>query len=188
MYFPFYLLFIVLSEFLGDYLKVHNMVYENIHFFNYFEIPIEFNFSFWLFFNFFKNTRYRMLPIICSVIYLLCWIIDIVYLSRLRFFFYSFSYTIGNLVLLVLILLYFIQLVMSDAILSFRENMMFWVSLGLLLYYLGSFPYYGLHNTIAFKYREINIAYTYIVDILDCLMYLMFTFSFIWGKPNTKSL
>lgn len=188
VFFPVYLFFIVLSEYVGWHLRVNHLISYNINFYNYLVIPTEFSFTFWLFYQAFKAGKYRWLPAVCTTVYFLCWIIDMAYLSKLRLSFYSFSYTIGNLVLLVLILWYFIQLVNSNAILTFRSNMMFWVSLGLLLYYLGSFPYYGLRNTIAYNFRELNITYSYIVLVLDCLMYLMFTFSFIWGKPNTKSL
>ncbi len=65
--------------------------------------------------------------------------------------------------------------------------MLFWVSLGLLLYYLGAFPYYGLRNVLARDFQGVYITYTYIVYVLDILMYLMFTISFIWGKPNIAS-
>lgn len=187
-FFPFYLFVLVLAECVGWMLRKSDMISSNIHLYNYFVIPLEFCFTFWLFYQSFKAKKYKWLPAVCTVVYFCSWIVDMVYLSRLRFSFYSFSYTVGNLVLLVLILTYFIQLVTSDAILNFRTDMMFWVSLGLLFYYLGSFPYYGLRNTIAYNFRELNITYSYIVLVLDCLMYLMFTFSFIWGKPNTKSL
>lgn len=101
--------------------------------------------------------------------------------------FNSFSSTVGNLLLLILIWSFFIQLVSSNAILTFRRNMLFWVSLGLLLFYLGAFPYYGLRNILARDFKEVYIIYTYIVYVLDILMYVMFTISFIWGKPNISA-
>lgn len=65
--------------------------------------------------------------------------------------------------------------------------MLFWISLGLLIYYLGAFPYYGMRNVLAKEYKEIYITYGYIIYVLDILMYVMFTISFIWGKPNIAS-
>jgi len=159
----------------------------NLAYFNYFEIPIEFTFFILLFRRAFKLTRIYWLPIVCLIVYITSWLMDVFFFGKWEFIFNSFSCTIGNLLLLILILSYFIQLVTSNAILTFRNNMLFWVSLGLLLYYLGAFPYYGLRNTIAYNYREINITYTYIMYVLNCLMYLMFTISFIWGKPNIES-
>ncbi len=187
-WFTVYLCFIVVSEFIGQslYRPGGNNTLNNA-FFNYFEIPTEFLFFFWLFFVTGKQYKYRGLPIVCACIYLLCWLIDRVYIGKQLFSFYSFSYTIGNLLLLVLIWRYFIHLVTSNHILFFRNDMLFWISTGLLIFYLGTFPYYGLRNTMSANIPKLYRTYSYIVYFLDCLMYIMFTFSFIWGKPNTKS-
>lgn len=184
-WFPVYLLFIVISEFIGAYLNDIKASRLNQAYFNYFEIPIEFVFFFLLFHQSYKLSKYNWLPIVSLVVYLASWMLDVLYFSKLQFFFYSFSYTIGNLLLLVLIMGYFIRLVTSDAILDFRHDMFFWVGSGMLLYYLGAFPYYGLRNTLAYNYREIYNTYNYIMYVLNCLMYVMFSFSFIWGKPRS---
>lgn len=184
-WFTLYLLFIVITEFIGWYLLVIDSPEKNQAFYNYFEIPTEFLFFFFLFNQSYKTSKYKWLPIACTVIYLLSWMMDILYFSKLEFFFYSFSYTVGNLLLLVLILGYFIRLVTSDAILGFRQDMLFWVGTGMLIYYLGSFPYYGLRNTLIKNYQDAHVTYTYIMYVLNCLMYIMFSFSFIWGKPRS---
>ncbi len=187
VFFVLYLTFIVAAEMLGIYLRNTQQVYHSIHLFNYCVIPVEFLFNFWLFYVSFRASKAQKLPVLLTVLYLASWLCDIFYFSKQRFFFYSFSYTIGNLLLLILILRFFNQLVTSNAIITFRSNMQFWVSLGLLIFYLGSFPFYGLLNTMGYYYPHLTNAYYRIVFGLNCLMYLMFTISFIWGKPNLKS-
>lgn len=186
-WFSVYLLFIVVSEFLGWYLSVQNERNLNLALYNYLVVPTEFIFFHLLFFWSFKQTKLRRLPIIGMSIYLLSWLIDISIHSNEETIFYSSSYTIGNLLLLVMVLTFFIQLVTTNAILTFRNNMLFWVSLGILTYYLGAFPYYGLRNIITKHFMELFNSYTYVVYVLDIFMYLMFTISFIWGKPNLVS-
>jgi hypothetical protein len=183
-----YLCFIVVSESIGSITQVHGYEQVNLAYFNYFEIPIEFLFFFWLFYNTGSFDKYKSLPIVCAILYLLSWLTDILYLSKLKFSFYSFSYTIGTLLLLIVVLRYFITLVTSNHIFSFWKDMLFWICTGLLVYYLGTFPYYGLRNTLLDHYRNLYITYSYIIYFLNSLMYILFTFSFIWGKPNTKSL
>lgn len=183
--FPIYLVFIVISELIGMYFRVMNMRNANKAYYTYVVIPAEFLFFFWLFYNSFKNSRFKTLPIISTGIYLTSWIIDKAILSTKQFWFYSFSYTVGNLLLLVLTFRFFIVLVTSDAILNFKENMLFWICCGLLLFYLGTFPYYGLLNIIAHNDQELHITYWYLTQVLNCVMYLMFTLSFILGKPKT---
>lgn len=186
-YFWVYLLLIVVAECIGRYFQTHNMLAVNKAYYSYFIIPSEFIFFFWLFYKCSNNIK-RRLPIVFVGIYLLAWLIDVFYLSNKSFWFYSFSYTIGNLLLLILILRFFKKLTLSDEILYFKQNVLFWISFGLLLFYLGTFPYYGLRNTLVLNYKSIYLTYSSIVIILNCMMYLMFTFSFIWGKPNTKYL
>jgi hypothetical protein len=184
-WFPYYLTFIVLAELPGKYFLAQHMYEECTMYYNIIVIPIEFSFFYWLFYMQFRLSKQKNIPIFCGAIYLLCWSIDNFYLTKVDFWF-SFSYTCGNILLLVLILTYFINLVTTDAILNYKQDMLFWVSTGLLLFYLGTFPYYGLRNTLVYNYRQLYITYSYIMYILNCLMYLMFTFSFIWGKPNLK--
>ena len=179
---------IVVAEYIGYYLRTHDMVDMNKMFYNFLIIPTEFLFFFYIFYHSAKNRREKRLPIVFTIIYVIAWMIDNAYLTNKLFWFYSFSYTIGNLLLLILILRSLTYLVLSDDILLFKYNILFWVCTGLLVFYLGTFPFYGLRNTLENNYREVYLSYRYIVYILNSLMYLMFTLGFIWGKPNSTSL
>ena len=184
-WFVIYLLYIVVADFAGALIRMANML--NFWYYDYFVIPVEFLFLFWLFHKTFHFKENKRLPVICAGVYIISFLVDGFYFSKHQFPFYSFSYSIGNLLLLILILVFFIQLINSDAILTYRRNMMFWICTGLLIYYLGSLPYYGLKNTFSHDYPKMDMIYDKVALVLDCLMYLMFTFSFIWGKPNLKS-
>ena len=150
----------------------------------YFIIPFEFLFMYWLFYKT-LNSRPKLV-----------WTGVFIYVSALIFelindahpigkdVFLSFSYTIGNIVLLVFILYYFYDLVNSDRILTFYHEQMFWVALGLLLFYLGAFPYFGMYNYLRNNYMSLLFSYTWIVIFLDYIMYLLFVVSFIWRKTN----
>ena len=188
-WFPVYLVFVVFSETLGRYVLQGSLRLERLNqeYFNYFEIPTEFIFFFWLFYKS-ESFKFKSLPLICSGLYLLGWITDIIYFSKHEYSFYSFSYTLGNLLLLVVILRYFVSLVTSNHILSFWHDMLFWIGTGQLIYYLGTFPFYGLRNTLCDHYQSLYATYTIIMCILNSSMYLMFSLSFIWGRPNTGHL
>ena len=187
-YFPHYLLVIFLSEIAGWYLYSQKMYHANFALYEYFVIPLEFLFFFRMFHLHSKGSGLQWLPVSFMYIYAASWLVDRLFLSQTQFWFYSFSYSMGNLLLLVLILRYFIKLSTSDAILHFKRDMFFWVSAGLLVYYLGSFPYYSLRNTIVYNFKELNITYSYIMYILNCFMYLMFALSFVLCRRNTHSL
>lgn len=186
--FPAYLLLIVTAEFFGYYLRTYDMKDMNKLFYNVLVIPVEFLFFFHIFYQSGKGKKDKRLPVVFTIIYAGAWMIDNLYLTNKLFWFYSFSYTVGNLLLLVLILRSLTRLVLSDDILFFRQNMLFWVCTGLLVFYLGTFPFYGLKNTLVHDYIDVYWSYYYIVYILNCLMYLLFALGFIWGKPKSTSL
>lgn len=62
--------------------------------------------------------------------------------------------------------------------------MIFWVMTGLFTFYIGSIAFWGLRTTLYYNYRSIFDVYNNIQFVLNCLMYLNFTFSFVWGKPK----
>ncbi len=185
--FPIYLTFIVISELIGWLLANEKYKHLNIGFYNFLEIPMEFLFFFWLFNITSKSLSYNKLPLICAFIYLISWLVENIVYWNTPFFWAEKSYETGNLLLLILILRYFIVLVTSDEILNFRTNRMFWVCSGLLLYYLGSAPFYGLRSIIISNYPRLMAPFYTIVLVLNCIMYLMFAISFIWGKNTISS-
>jgi hypothetical protein len=184
-WFPWYLLFIVIGEITGSYFTAYKMYVAVFDLCMYILIPVEFLFFFWIFYKAFKAEKIRWLPIACALVYCVCLVTDVVFFRNTQFITFSFSYTVGNVLLLILILNFFLSLMNSESVLKFRQNILFWVSIGLLVYYLGSCPFYGLKNLLVYKhYKTLYLPYAMFVYILDSLMYLTFALSFIWGKPN----
>ena len=186
-WFPVYLVVVIMVEMTGRILTsvFHNQPL-NIAVYRYFGIPMQFLFFFWLFYCYFSNLnkKDRRWPPIGAAIYIAAWFIEWLFLEDVKTWFMSFSYTIGNIMLLVLVILFFIRFINSEAILKYRQSMMFWVCLGLLVFYLGAFPYYALRNTLLHNYRPIFNIYSYVSLGLDYLMYIFFTIAFICGRPK----
>ncbi len=184
-WFPIYLAIILITELTGKYILVvlHDRKL-NANIYRFFGIPIQFLFFFWLFKQNLKPYKEKRWPLYGAAIYIISWVVDFVYISKMKFGFQSFSYTMGNIILLVLLILFFVKFINSDEILEYKSSMMFWVCVGLLIFYLGTFPFYGLRNTLLQNYRGVYDVYWYINFILDYLMYILFAIAFIWGKPK----
>jgi hypothetical protein len=177
-YFPLYLIIIPFLEVLSYLLR--GSLGGKITVF--ITIPLEFLFFFWLFY---KNSQKKKLILIGSLIYVFSFIMEIFLAERInKGYFLSFSYSIGNLILLVFILQYFYYLIFTERILFFYQERMFWVALGLLVFYLGTFPYFGLYNLLLTKHFKLLVSYTWVEIFLDYAMYLLFAASFIWGKEK----
>jgi len=183
-WFPIYLLAITLFECLGVYLSYGLNNYDaNGMLYSYLVLPLEFLFFTWLFARYFESPKERQWAIAGAILYVLSWIVEMIFLRKKDTWFMSFSFTVGNIVLLILIIIFFIRLVNSEKILHFRKTMMFWVALGVLIFPL-TFPFFALRNTLYSDYPELFYIAWYISTGLMYLMYLLFIAAFIWAKPK----
>lgn len=184
-WFVIYLLLIVMTELAALYISyVLKDPVLNGELYQFFGIPIQFIFFTWLFGRELKAYPERNWPIFGAALYVVSWIVDTLYFAKLKFSFMSFSYTVGNIVLLILLIVYLLKFINSERVLKYRSSMIFWVCLGLLVFYMGSFPFYALRNTLYKNYRDIFYTYWYISFGFDYLMYLLFALAFVWGKPK----
>lgn len=179
---PFYLLFIVCLESVSRYLSNTQHYSLQLSMYKYIGFPVQFLYFYFVFYkdSYFEKSRKWVLA--GTVIYLAAVIMEAVFLSSKYYWFHSFSYSVGNIALLVMLLAFFLRFVQEKELLDFSQNLMFWFCLGLLLYYLGTFPFWALRNVLIMKYRSIFETYLYAFFILNYCMYLLFTIGIIRCK------
>ena len=181
-WFVFYLGFIILAEIIGKIVRLIHV--DNQFMYSYIVIPIEFIFFHWLYYQY-STIKDRMRIKVSLLLYIFSLFIEEVFFQESqKFLFLSFSYSIGNAVLLFIVFQYFFKLINSERILYFYQEHLFWISCGLLLFYLGTSPYYGLYNYLKNNHLDILYGYAYVMYFLNCSMYLLFAASFIWGKEK----
>lgn len=152
----------------------------NLYYYQLFVIPYQVIYYFWLINeNIVTSKRFYY---ISTVIFLISVIAEYFTLINLNgYYFNSFSYMIANLLMLAHIMRYFYQLSKSDRILSFYKERMFWVSLGLLIFWLGSLPFYGIFNYLFINYPAVCAFYYKVVLVFNYIMYTCFLISFLWA-------
>lgn len=183
--YPFFLLFVFCSELFGYYSISHHLFLLNMYFYQYFFIPFQFIFYYWLFYMNLKSSKFRNFPIISSAFYIICTVIDALAHAHIKHnHFLSTSFVIGSLILFLLIICYFVVLMQSTLIFKYKHNIFFWICLGLLEFYLGSAPFFGLVNIIYYQFGELTIILTNLMYVQSIIMYILFIIGFIWGKPN----
>lgn len=184
-WFPVYLIILGLLNLLAFYMIDTKNIKSNQWLVIYLIIPFEFLFAFWLFLKKAETRPQKTLILIGMGVYLLSFFIEILLKEEMKeLYFLSFSYTVGNIFMLIFILLYFWKLSVSEKILFFYKERMFWVCVGMLFFWLGSLPYYGLFNYMVKNFMNILPAYAWLMLSLNYLMYTLFAVSFIWGKEN----
>ncbi|WP_027380238.1 hypothetical protein [Chryseobacterium daeguense] len=179
-YFVFYLIFIFLCESVGKWAG-YFIDYNKQAFFNYFVIPVQFIFFYWLYAA--KSFQRPKLFITLSLVYLLSFIPSEFLFSTDKVMF-SLNYTLGCLILMILVVMEYYKQINDSNILNFDKNRMFYINLGVTLFYIGTLPFWTFLELIK-AYREIfNIYFAYFL-VSGIVMYLLFSISFIWGKQSS---
>lgn len=179
-WFPVYLSVIAGCEFLGYYLKQQGIP-GNRELYAWFVIPLEFLFFHWLYYGHF-GKRGKWVVVFCTLGYLMAWLAENILVGKINSFFLSLSYSVGNITLLILSILYFLRLMKSDRIVFFYREIFFWINSGLVLFYLGTFPYFGLFNYLAREQYSLFLTLAWGTVILNLIMYSLFITAFICGK------
>lgn len=178
-WFAIFLTLLGILDFLGGQISLEY----NYFLYEYIVIPGQLLFYFWLFSK--EKKIGKNLPLYLTILYITCLIIEkTANAFEYGLWFGSFSYCVGNICLLVLIVRYIYLLSTSDDILNFKNQPMFWVSIGLMVFWLGSLPYYGLFNYLYQNFPKLHLGYTWIVMLMNYLMYSFFICAILWQKEN----
>ena len=178
-WFSIYLFVILIQEYFWANNNNIEMQYRQAYYV-FIGVPFEFIFLYWLYAL--KSLKKRTLFIISVSIY----IVTLIGFSFVKTLYElpSLSINIGSIILIVLLILEFIKQIKTDDILKFKENKMFYINIGLILFYVGSYPYHVFSIKLYENYYEIwSIYYVYFLAS-NCIMYLLFSISFIWGKTQ----
>lgn len=144
-------------------------------------IPIEFFFFYWLYAK--KSLKLEKLFWISCTTYSIFYIIHLFNLDKIRYV-SSMTYTVGVFLLAIMVYLEFIKQIKSEEILNFKSNKMFYINIAVMLFYIGTLPFFAFDKYLYENEKEIwNNYYTFFLLSVN-IMYLLFTASFIWGKQK----
>lgn len=181
-FFSLYLIFIGLQELFWHF-EFGIKPFLKYIYYAYIGIPVQYFFFYWLYG--FKSLGSKKLFIACSSLYILTYIPVELFFSEFRKL-YSLNITIGTLFLFLLVLLEFLKQIREDSILHFKQNKMFYINLGVILMYVGTFPLFCFYLELADHHRQIwKLYYSYFL-LANIIMYSLFALSFIWGKHRLK--
>ncbi|WP_334055921.1 hypothetical protein [Polaribacter sp. P097] len=115
----------------------------------------------------------KILAVSFNVVYILSFIFD-----------YYILYTIPleGVVNSIFVILYFVELLNSDNILNYKKLFPFWMSVGFLIFYLTSVPFWSLYYTSIFNTR----AMFPIIYYLGAIYQLIFIYALITCKKMGK--
>lgn len=178
-WFVYYLIYIFAYEMISFYFKFFIKMDINL-FLSLIQIPVEFIFIYWLYA--YKSLQNKMLFWVITFLFIVSLFLE-EFFNKTDFTFKSLNNTFGTLMLFVLVVLEFIKQIKSDSILNFKSDKMFYINIGVILFYIGNMPFFGWYQIILKSPEIWNNYYIYFM-LSNCVMYLMFAASFIWGKTK----
>ncbi|MBV8326078.1 hypothetical protein [Chryseobacterium sp.] len=153
-----------------------------VKFYNYFVIPLQFIFFYWLYAK--QSLKSTKLFYTFTAIYLFSFIPTALFFPVAKKVVFPFNYTLGCLLLMILVIMEYYKQVNSSEILNFSKNKMFYINLGVTLFYIGTLPLMTF-TSLLWQYREIWDLYFVYFQVSGAAMYILFSISFIWGKQNS---
>jgi hypothetical protein len=179
-WFGVYLVILFIQQHLLKYLFPSMGASKNLYYL-FFGIPLEYIFLYWLYAR--QSLKKEKLFFTFTIVYMLT-----VFTSG---FFQetsdalSISLNVGTLLLTVLVVLEYLKQIKDDSILKFWENSMFYINLGVVLFYIGTHPFHVFQKYLYADYK-IFVEYYYVYFLAsNCSMYLLFIASFVWGKKQS---
>ena len=191
-YFLFLLCYITLTEFTAWFAssnRVESLLflnengrYYNFWFYNLLRI-VTFITLFFIYLRSINTKRYQKWIKIFIGIYSGLTLINWIFIQSFTFEMSETPKVVGSVFLIITILFYFIELLRSEKIIVFHKTLLFWISVGLLLFYTGTIPFSLKVNGYALipGIHELFL----IIYVLAIIMYLTFTFGFIWSKKES---
>lgn len=184
-----YLWLTVIVEFLGGYITEHKiLVYidengleYNKWLYNSYDF-LSFLCFFYIYYQGIKNTTYKKVIKLFTISYGIISIINWFFIQSIIKESSELPKIIGSLFLIISIILYFIELLKSEKILIFHRMVSFWASVALLIFYAGNIPFSLKWNNYMLIIEMRNLFL--IAYILAIILYLIFTFGFIWSKKE----
>lgn len=132
-------------------------------------------------------AKVRKLILLLTSVYILFWYFSVFWING----FYkwnSYVITVEGIFAVFCAITYLNQILKSDKLIRLYSHPEFWIATGMLIFYSCQAPFFGMLNYLVKNYRVLSTALLNVVDVLNILMYLIFTYAFLCPLIHKKSL
>lgn len=151
-------------------------------------IIFEFNFVFLFFLKIARRKPFKKTIKIVILIFNLVYIITLFYygISLLFKTYNTISVLIGSTLIGIVSILYLREFLLSDKITNYKKDNTFWITTGLLIYYLGAMPLIAIINFLTEIPPSDVEKLFYIMNALTIFMHSCFIIGVIWSLKEVK--
>ncbi len=177
-----YFLYFLFYEFLTEITSYYIGFILNKRTFLIFNIYILISSIFFLtLFRFYIN-KHKIYINFMLIVYLIFYVCNVLFIQKTLQTFQSYSIILESIFVVISSIILFIELLNSDDILKINRSLLFWVSIGLLLFYVGILPIIIMANFLNY-----GGLFDYIILFLNVIMYSCFITGFIVSKKEYNS-
>lgn len=181
-YFLIVLWYVGINDVLGVILKNYFNVESVTIMYNIYYLVV-FNYLMFLFRNYVSNLNHKRCILIFIILYTLSSIINSFFENYLEEA-ATMPYIIGASFVIVSIIFYYIDILNSEKVLYVNKNLLFWISIGVLIYYCGNIPFRIVRNYVG-GLAGASIQYLVLL-ILTFVMNTCFIIGFIWSNNKQQ--
>lgn len=183
-YFLIYLWYIAINEAVGKYssdvLEVYNLIIYNIY------LLISFTFLFSIYWNFLKTNRYKKIVASFALIYIIAFIINGLFFENYKMDLVTYPFIMASCFLIITVTFYFIEILNSEKVLNVTRDLLFWISVGVVLFNIGVIPWVITLKLYSENFTLMNTLLQVLILILNICFIVGFTCSYKIQKQETS--
>jgi hypothetical protein len=178
-YFSYYLIYVLSSEIFADFMII---IYKQKPFYVYnFYTIMTVLFYFIFYKQLFQKPINKKIMNVFFVIFLLFTIVEFtIFKTSFLNSFSTYNFILGAILLIITVILFLIEIINNeDIIFKIKKALVFWISIGVLLFYVGSLPIFITGEFLGYKgiFDKILIG-------LNIIMYGSFILGFLWSDKK----
>jgi len=182
--FAFFLLFIVVVELVGDYTG-RVLHYNNAWLYNI-STTLEFIFYAHIFSRTLRNPVYKRITLGFMVVFPMLMVLNMAFIQGFTEF-HSYTNALGSVLMVIFCCLFFYELLLNPLEGELHKVPMFWVSTGILFFYLGDLSFDLLYNLLKNDAMGRDL-FKSINNNLILILYSCFIIAFLCQRSLVKSL
>jgi len=177
--FIYLLMYVAINEIIA-FILVVNFNFPNDFLYNIYDI-ITVLFYLYFYRAIIKNKKTKKLINYFSLLFIVSYVLEYFFLKfNLLTDNASYSPHFGSVLIIIVLILFLFEIINNEKIVfNLYKSIIFWISIGLLLFYVGSIPIF-----ISKEIMSYNITYQYILFGLNLIMYGCFILGFILSKKE----
>lgn len=180
--FPYFLFIVVAGEIIGFFLA--KLYKTNIAFYNIFT-TIQITYYLLLIYNSIDSVKGKKVLAFSLIFFILASVINYFFIQDISNELVSYTFTIGCLLITIGAAYFFYELLQSNNIENYATYPLFWIILGLFIFYVCNIPYMSVYNYLSRNYKMIFSAYFRIIEFLTYIMYSFFIIGILCSRRKS---